>query len=58
VGVVLQDAMPTHKIITSAQISIDEEMSFISVEFLADKFIFNLHTHHNHNLAISNEVWP
>jgi hypothetical protein len=51
VGVVLQDAMPTHKIITS-------EMSLISVEFLADKFIFELHTHHNHNLAISNEVWP
>jgi hypothetical protein len=58
VGVVLQDAIPTHKIITSAQILIHEEMSLISVEFLADKFTFELHTHHNHNLAISNEIWP
>jgi hypothetical protein len=52
VGVVLQDAMATHKIITSAQTSIHEEMSLISV-FLADKFIFELHTHHNHNLAMT-----
>jgi hypothetical protein len=52
VGVVLQDAMPTHKIITSAQISIHEEKSLISV-FLADKFIFELHTLHDHNLAMT-----
>lgn len=57
VGVVLQDAIPTHKIISSAQILIHEEMRrLISVEFLADKFIFELHIHHNHNLAISNEI--